>query len=72
MLIEAVPSRKLYVLQPSSKQSCKVHKSDMVEPYDTKELERRAEGEERHIDPNKAHREDLCSRCKGGKPCRFA
>ena len=61
--------------QPTVKQSCKQCKI-MVYPDKTEKLRRPEEMEEeegtgrkRHINPRRAHREDLCSRCRTGIPC---
>ena len=59
------------------KQSCKQCKI-MVYPEKTEELRRPEKieeegtgrtGRKRHINPQRAHREDLCSRCRTGIPC---
>jgi len=67
-LIEYVKHTFNTTSQPVSKQACKTC-NIMTLPYSTKPLERPSFLENRHVDPNKAHRSDLCSRCKSGQYC---
>ncbi|KAF6036018.1 ZAR1 [Bugula neritina] len=56
------------VFKPTSKQACKECKI-MTLPEETKPLRRPELGEVRHVDPRRAHKRELCSRCRDGLPC---